>query len=135
VRRLEVFTGAGRRRTWTAEQKARILAESYESGEKVSAVARRHGLTPQQLFGWRRDARRRAVTRRRPDDRGGEGGATFAPVIVEAARPCVVAPPAPDGPGGSSMIEIVIGAATVRVPPGIDIASLQAVLRAVKAAT
>jgi len=63
VRRLEVFTGAGRRRTWTAEQKAQILAESYESGEKVSAVARRHGLTPQQLFGWRRDARR-AVTRR-----------------------------------------------------------------------
>jgi len=38
VRRLEAFTGAGRRRTWTAEQKAQILAES-ESGEKVSAVA------------------------------------------------------------------------------------------------
>src|SRR6516165_5404373 len=45
VRRLEVFTGTGRRRTWTAEQKARIVAESYESGETVSAVARRHGLT------------------------------------------------------------------------------------------
>lgn len=43
VRRLEVFTGAGRRRTWTAEQKAQILAESYESGEKVSAVARGTG--------------------------------------------------------------------------------------------
>ena len=27
VRRLEVFTGAGRRRRWTAEQKARIVAE------------------------------------------------------------------------------------------------------------
>jgi len=54
--RLEVFTGAGRRRAWTAEQKAQIVSESYESGEKVSAVARRHGLTPQQLFGWRRDA-------------------------------------------------------------------------------
>jgi transposase-like protein len=40
-------------------QKAEILAESYESGETVSIVARRHGLTPQQLFGWRRDARRR----------------------------------------------------------------------------
>jgi transposase len=51
VRRLDVFTGAGRRRTWTAEQKAQIVAESYESGEKVSAVARRHELTPQQLFG------------------------------------------------------------------------------------
>ena len=57
VRRLEVFTGAGRRRSWSAEQKAEIVAESYESGESVCAVARRHGLTPQQLFGWRRDAR------------------------------------------------------------------------------
>jgi transposase len=56
MRRLEVFTGAGRRRAWTVEQKAQILAESYESGERVSTVARRHGLTPQQLFGWRRDA-------------------------------------------------------------------------------
>ena len=42
VRRLEVFTGAGRRRAWSAEQKERIVAESYESGETVSAVARRH---------------------------------------------------------------------------------------------
>jgi transposase len=41
VRRLEVFTGSGRRRAWTAEQKARIVAESHESGETVSAVARR----------------------------------------------------------------------------------------------
>ena len=41
VRRLEVFTGSGRRRAWTPEQKARILAESYESGDEVSAVARR----------------------------------------------------------------------------------------------
>ena len=54
VRRLEVFTGTGRRRTWSAEDKARIVAESVTSGESVCAVARRHGLSPQQLFGWRR---------------------------------------------------------------------------------
>src|SRR3977135_2654399 len=54
VRRLEVFTGTGRRRAWSAEQKARIIAESYGTDETVSAVARRHGLTPQQLFGARR---------------------------------------------------------------------------------
>ncbi len=30
VRRLEVFTGFGRRRSWTAEQKARIVGETYE---------------------------------------------------------------------------------------------------------
>jgi transposase len=95
VRRLEVLTRAGRRRTWTAEQKAQILAESYESGEKVSAVARRHGLTPQQLFGWRRDARR-AMTRRRLGDRtGGQlgtcasdcGGSTAAHAGAHCAGP------------------------------------------------
>ena len=57
VRRLEVFTGAGRRRTWSDEDKARIVAEIATSGESVCAVARRHGLSPQQLFGWRRQLR------------------------------------------------------------------------------
>jgi transposase len=57
VHRLEVFTGAGRRRTWSDENKARIVAEIVASGESVSAVARRHGLSPQQLFGWRRQVR------------------------------------------------------------------------------
>jgi hypothetical protein len=37
--------------------------------------------------------------------------------------------------GELSPIEIVIGAATVRVPRGIDPATLTAVLRAVRAAT
>jgi len=129
VRRLEVFTGAGRRRAWSAEQKAQIVAESYESGESVCAVARRHGLTPQQLFGWRRDARRRGK------DGADAGGAVFAPVIVETARPRADAPIALAGAGGSSVIEIMIGAATVRIPAGIDAATLQTVLRAVKAAT
>ena len=43
VRRVEVFTESGRRRTWTAEQKARIGAKTYESDETISAAARRHG--------------------------------------------------------------------------------------------
>ena len=50
VRRLEVFTGAGRRRTWSAAEKAAIVAESYSAVETVCGVARRHGLTPQQLL-------------------------------------------------------------------------------------
>ena len=57
VRRLEVFTGAGRRRTWRDEDKARIVAEIATSGDSVCAVARRHGLSPQQLFGRRRQLR------------------------------------------------------------------------------
>lgn len=126
VRRLEVFTGTGRRRSWTVEQKARIVAESYETGATVSAVARRHGLTPQQLFGWRRAARQSEAS---------DGGVAFAPVIVEAAEPRLDMPIAPVCPGGPAMIEIVIGAATVRVAPGIDPMILTTVLRAVRAAT
>jgi transposase-like protein len=37
IRRLEVVTRTGRRRNWPAEQKARIVAESYASGETVCA--------------------------------------------------------------------------------------------------
>jgi transposase len=129
VRRLEVFTGTGRRRTWTAEQKARIVAESHEGEETVCAVARRHGLTPQQLFGWRRAARRRAQAG------ASESGAAFAAVIVEAAGPCSHVPTAPARSGRSAVIEIVIGAATVRVLPGADAVTLAMVLRAVRAAT
>jgi transposase-like protein len=97
------------------EEKARILAESYESGDKVSAVARRHGLTPQQLFGWRRDAQRRAV---RDPGAAVAGSATFAPVMVEAeasapfsAASCAIS---------CGTTEIALGAAVVRVGPGSD---------------
>ncbi len=56
-RRFDVFTGGGRRRSFTAAEKAAIVDESYAGGDSVCGVARRHGLTPQQLFGWRRLAR------------------------------------------------------------------------------
>ena len=136
VRRLEVFTGAGRRRAWTTEQKAQIITESYESGEKVSAVARRHGLTPQQLFGWRREARQLAVARdHRIEDGDGASGSGFVRVIVDTAEPSAAAPVAPCRSHGAAIIEIVIGAATVRVAPGIDAVTLATVLRAVKATT
>jgi transposase len=125
VRRLEVFTGAGRRRSWSAEQKARIVAESYEGGETVCAVARRHALTPQQLFSWRRVARGRAA------DSSGETDLTFAPVVVAPVRKRASWPST--GTIASSTIEVVMGATTVRVPAGADAMELQAVLRAVKA--
>lgn len=62
VRRFEVFTGSGRRREWPPEEKARIVAESYEAGKTVCAVAHRYALSPQQLFS---GAERRVSPRRR----------------------------------------------------------------------
>ena len=53
LRRIEVITGVGRRRRWTAEEKAWIVAESLDPATTVSAVARRYGLHASQLFVWR----------------------------------------------------------------------------------
>jgi transposase len=43
-RRIEVITGARRRRHWMAEEKARIVAESFEEGANISEMARRNGV-------------------------------------------------------------------------------------------
>src|SRR5581483_294881 len=56
-RRVEVLTGPGRRRRCSSEEKARIVAETLVAGARVSEVARRWQLCPQQVFGWRREAR------------------------------------------------------------------------------
>ena len=122
VRRLEVFTGAGRRRSWTPEQKAQIVAESYAEGATVCEVARRHALTPQQLFAWRRNAAG-------PDEgKTRRGAMAFAPVVVAA-------PPQRSNRATTPAIEVVVGMLTVRVPVGADLATLQMVLHAVRAAS
>lgn len=105
------FTGSGRRRAWTAEQKGGIVAESYRGGETVSTVARRHGLTPQQLFGWRRQAERQV------EATGGESRATFAPVIVDSG--CSSTPIVAGRQGGILLIEIVIGPPRFGCRPGL----------------
>jgi transposase len=49
VRRLEIFTGTGRRRAWSAEQKAEIVAESLSVGSSVSAATRPDGAAAVQV--------------------------------------------------------------------------------------
>jgi len=77
VRRMEVFTGAGRRQSWSAAEKGAIIADSYGAGETVCSVARRHGLTPQQLFTWRRLARQAALS----------PATMFVPAVVDPVEP------------------------------------------------
>ena len=123
-RRLEILTGAGRRRSWSAETKARIVAESRAAGVSVCAVARRHGLTPQQLFAWRREARWRAVSG------AGDGTPAFVPVALE---PAATTRPTPRRALPAPAVEIEVAGLLVRVPPGMDAATIAAVLRAAKA--
>jgi len=53
INRVEVITSVQRRR-WSAEEKARIVQETYAPGMSVSLVARQHGIAPNQVFTWRR---------------------------------------------------------------------------------
>lgn len=55
--KLLEIVDTGRRRRFSMDTKRRIVEESFVPGESVSAVARRHGLLPAQLFAWRRAAR------------------------------------------------------------------------------
>src|SRR6202048_1585254 len=52
-RRIELSTGERRRRQWTAEEKVRIVAESFEEGANISEVARRNGVVRGLLTVWR----------------------------------------------------------------------------------
>jgi transposase len=127
VRRIEVFTGAGRRRSWSAEEKAAIVAESYSAGETVCGVARRHGLTPQQLFTWRRLARRSAAAL----------PPMFVPAVVEAARAeppaLATAPRRPRRRFKADGIELEIAGVEVRVGADAKPRAIEAVIRALKA--
>jgi transposase len=129
VHRLEVITGTGRRRRFSDDDKARIVEETLAPGAVVSEVARRHGLSPQQLFGWRRQARLPAATSTDAE------APRFVPAVVEAE--------VPERParGGSTrradrtggIIEIEIDGVTVRVGRGADAKTVAAVLCALKA--
>ena len=60
--RVEVITSVQRRRHWTTEEKVRIVEETYLPGQSVSLVGRRHGISANQLFTWRRLMARGAFT-------------------------------------------------------------------------
>ena len=121
-RRIEVLTGPGRRRRWSAAEKARIVDEATQPGVRVSDVARRWQVCSQQIFGWRREARADLAVQSSPP--------AFVPIVSEAASPKKMQRAAPASPS----IEIELSDAVVRVASCLDAgALLTAVLRAVRA--
>lgn len=54
VDRVEIFSGIQRRRRYSPDQKPAVLAEASQPGMSISFVARKHGISPSLLFGWRR---------------------------------------------------------------------------------
>jgi transposase len=124
-RNFEVLTAAPERlavspartyRSWSREEKTRIIEETFAPGANVSAIARSHGLDPSQLFAWRRKA---------------QVSGMIAPVAgvrsreVKFARFDAVT---------AEMVEIVVGDVVVRVGSDVEPERLAAVIRAVRQA-
>jgi transposase len=126
VQRLEVITGAGGRRRWSAAEKARITEEAMVPGAVISEVARRHGMSPQHLFTWRRLAVHRAGLERAETP-------LFVPAMIEAPAE----QPAPKRRArrrsSGSGIELEIGGVVVRVGSDASPKAIAAVIRALKA--
>lgn len=125
VSRLDASPAVPRRR-WSAATKDRIVAEAMAPGANVSAVARSHGLTPQQVFTWRRDAVRRA--------RQAESAAETAFAVVEIDEQ----PPSSDAIGdagaGADVVELTVGDVTLRIGPSVPASRVRDLLRAVRSA-
>lgn len=130
-RRFEVINGAGGRRHWSMDDKARIVAETLEPNAVISEVARRYGLRPQQVFAWRREARKQAASVQQESP-------AFVPTVVTTPPP----DPAPTRPAqprkrkttrDAGVIELEIDGIVMRVGRGADARTVAAVIRALKA--
>ena len=81
--RMEIRTGVGRRRRWTAEEKGRIVAEALDGEVVVAEIARRHDMSSQHLFHWIRAARE--GRQRLPAEAvSGSEDRLFVPIIASA---------------------------------------------------
>jgi transposase len=123
-RRVEVLTGPGRRRGWSDDEKARIVAETAEPGARVTEVARRWQVSPQQVFDWRREARKALAEATAP------ATPSFVPVVPEP--PATAPEAAPPGARQAPSIEVKLAGAVLRIAPGTDEDLLTAVLRAIR---
>jgi len=136
--RVEVITRGERRRSWTAEQKDQIVAESLGPELTPTEVARKHEISTGQLYTWRQQrlsVQTALVTR---------AGPRFAEVeLAPAPAPPEAADPKPlDAPSRSTaatlsrpegLIEIVLpGRVVVRVDAQVDGRALRQVLAALE---
>lgn len=108
-----------RRRVRPEDEKRRIVAETYERGASVSAVARRHDVNANLLFSWRRVMGRVAPA-------SAEEPPRFVPAVIvtEAEAASTSVPPA-----GAMEIVLVDGARVI-VDRAVDGVALARVIEA-----
>jgi transposase len=124
-RRIELITGAARRRRWTAAEKAALVTESVRPGVNISDLARRSGVNRGLLQTWRRTAMRETAER----------GDVFVPLRIQDTRPAgQVGVSAHEATAGSApmsapgVIELESGSLRVRFSGSVDTGALRVVL-------
>jgi transposase len=135
--RFEIFTGAGKRRDWPPDVKAAIVAECCSGREGVSAVARRHGLDPSQVYAWRKDLLRQLNDDKLAVSSTGADVTAFVPAVIE---PGAVPNPAPARRTSrrrrrapNAAVELEIDGVAVKIARGADAGVIAAVIEALKA--
>ncbi|UWU67856.1 IS66-like element accessory protein TnpA [Bradyrhizobium sp. NC92] len=135
-RRVEVITGERRRRRWTGEEKARVVAESFESGANISEVARRNDVSRGLLTVWRRQVAA-AVAGKAPNFvpiqiGAGSGGETSGESERASPAQTKALEIAAHSTKVCGVIEIEVSGARIRVEPGVELAALSTVLAALR---
>ena len=128
---VEIVPRVERRRKWTVEEKAALLAEVEAEGGKVKLVARRHRVSESLLYNWR-SAWKMAASMRSP-------AAAFVSlgVLSEAGDgvPAQAMPTAPRPEERIGGIEVTLRNGTrLRVDGVVNETALLRVLRALKEA-
>ena len=129
----EVLGRIERRRRFSVEQKLAVLSEATAPGANMSAVARRHGLLPAQVYKWRRLAELGVIGVPGASELPSFVAVEIAqevlslPVAAAAAKPTVAAPHGHRRKNGLIEIELA-GGGRVRVDRDVDAAALERVL-------
>ncbi len=129
-RRVEFITGTTRHLRRSDEERAKILAESFEPGANIAAVARRNGVNAGLLHYWRKRAKAQETSAPEPP--------LFIPVaIAKANEPAIegaacVGVPTSGPVSRRPSIEIETAGARVLVPEGVDAKTLSVVLAALR---
>lgn len=113
------------RRVWSRAAKERMVAEASAPDANVSAIARAHGLTPQQLFKWRREAQDVA-------EAGGLAGASDAAIAFVELAPMQTSAPARSA--GAAVCEIVVANIVLRIGSDVPLSRIVELIRAARQA-
>lgn len=135
---VDILGRVERRRVWTADEKAALLAEIDAAGGKVRLVARRHRISESVLYNWRAARKAAAVAMGAPETVEFipvgliEGSASDGPVMPVPPGPEPVQQP-PAAMCRSGSIEIMLpNGARISVDASVNEKALSRVLRAVK---